>query len=84
MVQALKLFVVCLCATYLIFQGSKCLDRFLRTETKIVQKNRLSEESTFLGFTICPAYQDAYKVEHFEKKDMHYVIQKNICFSRHY
>ena len=33
-------------------------------ETKIVQEIRLSKEgSAYLGFTICPAYHDAYKVD---------------------
>ena len=61
--QSMKLLVVFLCSAYLMFQGSQCLERFLRTDTKIVQKIKLSEEeSTFLCFTICPIFQNAYKV----------------------
>ena len=64
MKQSMKLLVVSLCTAYLLFQGSKCIKRFLRMETKIVQKIRLSKEgSAYLGFTICPAYHDAYKVD---------------------
>ncbi|TRY78400.1 hypothetical protein TCAL_10416 [Tigriopus californicus] len=60
LVLFINVFVVLACTGGLIFQGSQCLKRFWDSETKAILSVKPSGEATFLAFTFCPSFKDAY------------------------
>ena len=52
------LFVACV---ILVNEISLCLERFLKVDTKVISSLRSTGEDTFMAFTICPTYHNAYK-----------------------
>ena len=51
------------CLTCLIVQGVKCVEKYLKKETRVIQTVIPLKNATFLAFTVCPAFYDAYKLE---------------------
>lgn len=60
LILVINVFVVLACTGGLIFQGSQCLKRFWDSETKAILSVKPSGEATFLAFTFCPSFKDAY------------------------
>ena len=48
------------CLLCLIIQGSRCIERYLEKDSRIIQNLRASKDVTFIAFTICPSFDDAY------------------------
>lgn len=59
--QLLKALVTTLCTIVLLWQLSKCLSRYLQYETTAILSVKKTGETTFLAFTVCPAFHHAYK-----------------------
>ena len=51
------------CLTCLIFQGVKCIEKYLEKDTRVTQTVIPSNDATFIAFTVCPSYADAYKLQ---------------------
>ena len=58
----INVLVIVGCTLGLAFQASQCIRRYWKAETKIVLKIKPTGEATYLALTICPSYDDAYKV----------------------
>ena len=52
--------IVSACLLCLIIQGSRCVERYLEKDSRIIQNLRASKDVTFIAFTICPSFDDAY------------------------
>ena len=52
--------IVSACLLCLIIQGSRCIERYLEKDSRIIQNLRASKDVTFIAFTICPSFDDAY------------------------
>ena len=48
------------CLLCLIIQGSRCVERYLEKDSRIIQNLRASKDVTFIAFTVCPSFDDAY------------------------
>lgn len=59
-VFAINLLIVLACTATLIFQGSQCLIRFFRTDTKAILSVKPTGDATFFALTVCPRFEEAY------------------------
>ena len=48
------------CLVCLIIQGYKCIDRYLKRDSRVIQNLKASKDVLFIAFTICPSFLDAY------------------------
>ena len=48
------------CILCLIVQGSRCVVRYLRKDSRVIQNLMSAREVTFVAFTVCPSFADAY------------------------
>ena len=51
------------CLVCLIIQGVKCIEKYMKKDTRVIQNIMPLKNATFLAFTVCPSYEDAYKLE---------------------
>lgn len=61
LLQFLHISIVLACVLLLGVEAKTCLERYLQKETRAVLKVEPTGQNTFLAFTICPAYEHAYK-----------------------
>ena len=54
--------IITTCLICLIVQGVQCVEKYLREDTRVIQNVMSSENTTFLAFTVCPSFDDAYKL----------------------
>lgn len=59
-ILVINIVIILACTGTLLFQGSKCLSRYLASDTKAIMSVRPTGETTFLAFTICPTFEEAY------------------------
>ena len=62
-INILQWCIVLGCLTGLVVQGVKCVEKYLKRDTKVIQTIIPSKNATFPGFTECPSYEDAYKLQ---------------------
>ena len=62
-INILQWCIVIGCLTGLIVQGVQCAEKYLRKDTKIIQTTIPLKNATFPGFTVCPSYDAAYKLQ---------------------
>ena len=55
--------IIMCCLICLIVQGVSCFEKFLREDTRVIQTVIPLKNATFLAFTVCPSYHDAYKFQ---------------------
>ena len=48
------------CIVCLIIQGSRCVERYLEKDSRVIQNLRATRDVTFIAFTVCPSFADAY------------------------
>ena len=51
------------CLVCLIVQGVQCIEKYLKRDTRVIQNVMPLKYATFLAFTVCPSYDDAYKLQ---------------------
>ena len=52
---------IILTSTIILFiQAKTCIERFIQSDTKAIISEKLTGDTTFIAFTICPSYGDAY------------------------
>ena len=51
------------CLVCLIVQGVQCIEKYLKKDTRVIQNVMPLKSATFLAFTVCPSYDDAYKLQ---------------------
>ena len=54
--------IIC-CLTCLIIQVVHCIKKYLKKDTRVIQTVMPSENATFIAFTVCPSFDDAYKLQ---------------------
>ena len=60
--KAAKMAIFLTCLTILIIQVSACISRYRSGDSKVIEKAQSIKKATFLTFTVCPSYKDAYKL----------------------
>lgn len=61
LIDVINIFIAITCTGLLAYQTKVCLEKYLQSETRTVLKIKPTGDATFLAFTICPAYESAYK-----------------------
>jgi hypothetical protein len=51
------------CLICLIVQGVRCIEKYIKKDTRVIQKIMPLKNATFLAFTVCPSFGDAYKLQ---------------------
>ena len=52
---------IILVSTVILFiQAKTCIERFIESDTKAIITEKRTGDTTFIAFTICPSYGDAY------------------------
>ena len=52
---------IILTSTIILFiQAKTCIERFIQSDTKAIISEKRTGDTTFIAFTICPSYGDAY------------------------
>ena len=55
---------IILVSTVILFiQAKTCIKRFIQSETKAIISEKRTGDTTFIAFTICPSYADAYNAK---------------------
>ena len=55
--------IIISCLICLIVQVVNCIEKYLKKDTRVIQTVMPLKDATFLAFTVCPSYDDAYKLE---------------------
>ena len=55
--------IIISCLICLIVQVVHCIEKYLKKDTRVIQTVMPSENATFLAFTVCPSFDDAYKLQ---------------------
>ena len=53
--------IIAACIGCLSHQGISCIEKYLSKDTRFIQTLIRSKDITFIAFTVCPSYHDAYK-----------------------
>ena len=62
-ITAVQWCIIISCLICLIVQVVNCIEKYRKKDTRVIQTVMPLKNSTFLAFTACPSYDDAYKLE---------------------
>ena len=62
-ITAVQWCIIISCLICLIVQVVNCIEKYLKKDTRVIQTVMPLKNATFLAFTVCPSYDDAYKLE---------------------
>lgn len=77
----LKVSFKTVCAMILLIESKFCIQRYLETHSKVIQSFNYAKNLTFIGFTVCPSFQNAYKSQVLELHGISKNDYKNGNFS---
>ena len=66
LVFVINFLVTLLCTLGLLIQCNNCVQRWLAKETSTITSVKHSGDATFVAFTLCPSYFDAYNESYLE------------------
>ena len=55
--------IIISCLICLIVQVVNCIEKYAKRDTRVIQTVMPSENATFIAFTVCPSFDDAYKLQ---------------------
>lgn len=61
LILMIKLAIIVTCTLLLFVQSEKCFKRYFQFDTTATLSVKPTGEATFLAFSICPAFEEAYK-----------------------
>ena len=64
------------CLLCLIIQSSRCVLRYLERDSRVIQNLKSARDVTFIAFTVCPSFADAYNETMLKKHGTNKTIYK--------
>ena len=55
--------IIISCLICLIVQVVNCIEKYAKKDTRVIQTVMPLKNSSFLAFTVCPSYDEAYKLQ---------------------
>ena len=55
--------IIISCLICLIVQVVNCIEKYAKKDTRVIQTVIPLKNASFLAFTVCPSYDDAYKLQ---------------------
>lgn len=67
LLKAINIFIIAFCIFSLVLHTLRCVQQYLANETRAVLNVQPTAKFTYLAFTICPSFEDAYKEDMLSK-----------------